>query len=714
MGLSLSLFAGITGLRNHQERMDVIGNNIANVNTIGFKSSRMLFSDQISQTLRSGSSPSGGISGTDPVQKGLGMQISTIQTNFSEGGRELTGIDTDLSIEGEEGFFVVKSGDSVLFSRDGSFRTGQAYAIDDNGDLVRDASGNPITQTVLVTSSGYKVQGRIADPTTGLISNPTLSNLEDIALPIGEKRLAKATSRVAYSGNLKADGDVATTGTRIMSSVYFSDALLTIPADATTDLASVYDSNGVPMLAPGNTSITASASKGTRSITGTFNYGALTTDDGTTLRDFANWMEDMLGINSTNDFNLDGAADAGTAPSDPGLTNASDDGVQDGDGLNEARVVFGQVGAGSQKTTHNDATYQYVAGASRFTIANDDFDTVAVGDHIYVAGQNMTEGFYTVTTVNAVGNFIEVAGRASLVDGPTLNTTVETSPNRMFINGNLGTENAISNITISSGGVTTSPFEAGLIEAADGESVSTSTVFYDSLGGQHRADVTYVLVSRTNTTSTWRWYAESPDDATFDLTSANTNDTTDADRVVGSGSIVFNDDGQYVSESIDTIQIDYENAGTKTRLIVDPDFQALTQFASQLGSEVNVKEQDGLPVGTLEKFTIGADGVVTGIYSNGLTEEMAQLSLARFGNKNGLNKVGNNMFEQTSYSGAAQVNRPGSGGVGMVQPGSLEQSNVDLSQEFTNLIITQRGFQGNARVITTSDEMLVELVNLKR
>ena len=119
-------------------------------------------------------------------------------------------------------------------------------------------------------------------------------------------------------------------------------------------------------------------------------------------------------------------------------------------------------------------------------------------------------------------------------------------------------------------------------------------------------------------------------------------------------------------------------------------------------------------MGYLDSYRIDSAGTVIGIFTNGLANNIAQIAVATFNNPAGLEKMGETMFRTSSNSGEAQINISGIGGAGTVTPGALEMSNVDLSQEFTDMIVTQRGFQANSRIITTSDEMLQELVNLKR
>jgi len=145
---------------------------------------------------------------------------------------------------------------------------------------------------------------------------------------------------------------------------------------------------------------------------------------------------------------------------------------------------------------------------------------------------------------------------------------------------------------------------------------------------------------------------------------------------------------------------------------VNIDLSGLTGYAG--ANSVAALDQDGYPTGSLQAFTLGPDGVLTGVFSNGLKQSLGQLAIATFANAGGLEKAGSSLFRTTVNSGAALVGIPGEDGRGTLTGGGLEMSNVDLAQEFTNLIIAQRGFQANSRVITSSDEILQDLVNLKR
>lgn len=184
-----SLFAGVSGLRNHQIRMDVIGNNIANVNTTGYKASRVTFEEAFAQQLQGASRPpgdSGNVSGgVNPVQVGLGMNIGSIDLLFTQGNLETTGVTTDLAIQGDS-FFVASDGAKNYFTRSGNFQ------LDANGRLV-------------ASTNGFIVQGRVAEG--GVLTD----TIQDIRLPFGQKSAANPTSAISLAGNLDAEAAIGAT-----------------------------------------------------------------------------------------------------------------------------------------------------------------------------------------------------------------------------------------------------------------------------------------------------------------------------------------------------------------------------------------------------------------------------------------------------------------------------------------------------------------------
>jgi len=223
---------------------------------------------------------------------------------------------------------------------------------------------------------------------------------------------------------------------------------------------------------------------------------------------------------------------------------------------------------------------------------------------------------------------------------------------------------------------------------------------YDTLGNSYKINVSFWKTAVTGGATEWTWQVDSGNGI---MASGAT------------GSILFDTEGQVIQSSSITPNITIipaSSVGTQN-INVKLDFSRLTMYAAD--SSAKPTNVDGYPSGSLVTFSIGSDGMITGVYSNGQQQPLGLIALASFENPAGLQKVGENMYLPTTNSGEFKKgSKAGSQGVGTLNPGTLEMSNVDLSKEFTDMIITQRGFQANSRIITTSDEMLQELVNLKR
>jgi flagellar hook protein FlgE len=414
-----SLFTAVAGLRVHQTMLDVVGNNIANVNTTGYKSSQTVFEDTLSQMVRTSGGPQGLSGGTNPAQVGLGVKVGGIATNFRQGASQVTGRTTDVALQGD-GFFIVKQEGQSLYTRSGAF------------DF--DASGN------FVNPDGAIVQGWAA--TAGVIN--TNSTATDLHLPIGQTVPPRQTTEIVVGGNLAGSSAIGATS---VSSI------------------EAYDTQG-------------------QAFQTTMTYTKTATDAWTltaTVPDVAGGPDVLVG---SADLTWDQVTKTFTAiPAVPLLTEA-----------------------------------QFVA-----------------------AGYNFS------------------------------------------------------------------------------------------------GDVSVTL-------------------------------------------------------------------GTATR--------PLTQYAST--DTAGTVSQDGADMGVLESFSLAPDGQLVGIFSNGVKETLGQVAVASFDNPPGLEKVGGSLYRGTANSGIASVGVAGNGSRGTMASGTLEMSNVDLAQEFTNLIIAQRGFQANSKIITVSDEILSDLVNLKR
>lgn len=255
------------------------------------------------------------------------------------------------------------------------------------------------------------------------------------------------------------------------------------------------------------------------------------------------------------------------------------------------------------------------------------------------------------------------------------------------------------------------------LSATDTQFSVPFTVF-DSLGNAHQLSVNFRKTD-TNVTADIIGEDGNPKSApatkwTYNITDENKKTLTPTTEPT----LIFDANGKLakgISTSPDTLELTYNlgaTSGTKeTKITLD--FKKLTQYAAD--SSVKPSNVNGYTTGNLVTFNIGSDGMITGVYSNGQQQPLGLIALAGFDNPAGLQKVGGNLFMPTTNSGDFNKGVPaGSQGVGTLSPGTLEMSNVDLSREFTDMIVTQRGFQANSRIITTSDEMLQELVNLKR
>jgi flagellar hook protein FlgE len=181
--------------------------------------------------------------------------------------------------------------------------------------------------------------------------------------------------------------------------------------------------------------------------------------------------------------------------------------------------------------------------------------------------------------------------------------------------------------------------------------------------------------------------------------------------VIGGSTITFNGAGKVLSGGTVSLSVAPGNGAT-TPEPISLDLTQITQLASTPSSLSS--NTDGASAGTLTSFTVGQAGDITGVYSNGYKQSLGQMAMASFSNPSGLVKAGGNLFSASPNSGTAQIGIPDSGGRGAIATGFLEGSNVDLAQQFTNMIMAERGFQANSKVITTSDEILQDLVNLKR
>jgi flagellar hook protein FlgE len=336
-------------------------------------------------------------------------------------------------------------------------------------------------------------------------------------------------------------------------------------------------------------------------------------------------------------------------------------------GLNPAQVGLG-VQVGGISTNFGQGSAQTTNKTSDLMIQGDGFFVMKKG----------AEEVYT-----RAGNFnFDTDGRLTNNQGWTVQGYPAT-------NGVVDLNAPLQDIVLPSG--TTLPPDpssrvglSGNIPSGTTGVLTRSATTYDMLGGQHVLTISFTHNGTDG----------------FDVSVTDSA----AGSTVAAGSITFDNAGV---ATITPTTVTFAD-GT----VVDIDLTDTTNFGGP--SSFDVKQADGYASGSLEQYKIGPDGTVTGVFSNGQKLPMAQIGLANFNNPAGLEKIGNTSFRATTNSGLPQRGVAASGGRGTLISGTLEMSNVDLAAEFTNLIIAQRGFQANSRVITSSDEMLTDLVNIKR
>lgn len=391
-----------------------------------------------------------------------------------------------------------------------------------------------------------------------------------------------------------------------------------------------------------------------------------------------------------------------------GNLNTSGDAATSGTIVRSNALVDAAVGGPATATTLL-TDLEDISGNSLFTtgdvitISDAAKGDVKLLDHTFEVGASTTTADAFGTTLQELMDFfnnvlgIDEAADATAGVGVTAGGEIE-------VRGNTGSINDIlldnGNVIVNRSSNPELPFTFTTVQAADGESVRTSFAAYDSLGTPLRIDLSLVLEEKTSSGTAWRYYVQSEDDS-------------DVDRALGTGLLNFDNEGRLISASTQAFVIDREDTGALTPQQIELDFNngagALSALANST-SVVTAIDQDGSALGTLEDFSVGDDGTIVGTFSNSLQRTLGRIVLATFTNPQGLVDMGSNLFTTSANSGTASIGTPTVGGAGRTVNGALELSNVDLSQEFINLIIYSTGFSANSRVLTTGDQLIQELL----
>ena len=239
-------------------------------------------------------------------------------------------------------------------------------------------------------------------------------------------------------------------------------------------------------------------------------------------------------------------------------------------------------------------------------------------------------------------------------------------------------------------------------QAAVGQSAVSDVIVYDSLGIPINVRVTAVLQARTATATTYRWFADSPQNDPLTGTAIN----------VGTGLVSFDGQGKFVSATNSTVAVDRTHVPSAKPLDFNLDFSQVSGLAAQSAS-LQATTQDGFPPGKLTSYTVGQDGVIRGVFDNGTQRSLGQIELARFANPAGLEQRGQNLYASSINSGLPVVGAPNSQGIGSIISGALEQSNTDVGSNLINLILASTAYRGNAQVISTAQQLLDELLRLR-
>ncbi|MFT7004765.1 MAG: flagellar hook protein FlgE [Sulfurimonas sp.] len=703
-----SLFSGVSGLQSHQVAMDIESNNISNVNTVGFKYSRANFSDLLAQTKAIATAPQGALGGKNPVQVGLGSTVSSKTTIFSQGSIQNSDKNTDVAIQGD-GFFIV--------SPDG----GNTYKFTRAGDFKFDAGGN------FVDNNGFITQGWLRDPVTGDVDST--APITDINIPPGLTTPANGTKEVVLKANLNSGPLVESfSPSYSVPSVPTGELPENFPAVdkngnpiASDDLGIMFDETGKAFSLQKDQGVWASFQTSKATAAGPVSATAplaiqFKLDDGSLIdiSSTSSGSQDINGNKFAAAINAQSAITGimasydlktkqMTLTNDNSRTSASHNirivGADAGTGLSAANSV---------ETAHK---YQYdSAGAVTVPGADKKFKTIADLRYALEREARDANGDGLETDENNIKIIVNEQGKLELSNpgggandyGLNLKMTAIIEPgitNNASFTKSMEALNSV--LPAASGGKAFS-------QSFNAATHSSSIDLFDSLGSKHTVRMEFRKTALDSTTgSTWDMVVSVPPPATIDTT-APFNEKA--------GSIRFNNDGSLATYNPPNISFSGNNGSAPDQQVnlsfgTGNAFDGMTSFDSL--STTSGISQDGFTGGDLVGIRIDQSGTLVGSFSNGRSFGLAQIGMAKFTNNEGLSADGGNVFTQSANSGDPIIGTAATAGRGFIQAAALEASNVDLSRALTQLIIIQRGYQANGKIITTSDQLLQTLIGLK-
>jgi flagellar hook protein FlgE len=697
----------LTGLSAAETQIGVVGNNLANSNTVGFKASDVLFATQFLQTQSVGSAPTATTGGSNPIQEGLGVQVAQITPNFAQGTISTANSPTDLAIQGD-GFFIVQAQNGGNeFTRNGTFTTN--------------------AQNQLVTGTGNRVMGYGINNQFQIDT----TQLQPLQIPLGTAMVAKATSQAILQGALTPSGTIANTA-EIIDTGVLTDGSKSFPTSGPTTALAV-DNTGQPLA--GN-------------LTGTYKYYVTFTNGNEESRPqllpasspllannqvtLSNLPTDTTGAwtgmniyrsvndqpGDTNYYEITSFNTANPAPTTTYTDNATDAQIRaNGHILSMTGPAVTSTTLLKDVVVYNGSTYDNAFP----TLGTLQFTGSKGGNTLTTQSLQVTNS----TTLKDLANFLQGSLGIQSPPGTDPNNPIPvdsvtgeaagviiTSDGRIKIVANDGSPNAVS-IGLSAMQLTDAtdpskttavsmPFNS--IQTAKGSGTTADMVAYDSLGIPLSVRITAVLDQTTSSYTQYRWYAD-----------CGQNDTgTGTENIaVGEGVVRFDGQGNFISASNTTVSIGRANEPSVKPLQYNLDFTQVSGLASNTSS-LTVSRQDGSAPGVLSSFIISNNGLISGVFSNGISRNLGQIRLARFSNPVGLEQQGQNMNSAGVNSGLPIMGNPGDQGTGTIVSGSLELSNTDIGGSLINLITTQTMYSSNTRVITTAQQMFNELLQLLR
>lgn len=721
-----SLFSGVAGIKVHQTRMDVIGNNIANINTIGFKGSRTTFSDMLSQMQSAATSATDTRGGVNPRQIGLGVSVESIDLIFTDSSPQSTGKNTDLALSGN-GLFYLKDGNQSYYTRNGSF------LFDEDGYYV-------------MSGTGLRVQGWNA--VDGVINNNGATT--DIIVPVGKTMEATATTQINYSGNLDKESKIITSISYTPSTSDDADENLVVTKDTpyttsiTIEPPTGYTLNTDTITLTGSTNYEVSEDDTdptdvSGEITAKYVRGAEDADnEGQYFYDIVymdskgNELARATSNNSLAEAPTDEIEITATANESSTEGEASTVSVNvDGKNVIAATLTF------KDGTTQNVTTGYYEVGKSiPITTLATIYDSLGGRHEVTILldkDPDSTGGDATTTDSDAVASG---KTKYTYADDTGATQTVTLSSNNSAISSDDSTYTKTYNLTRTGTGTDDDPYvytnkETGHVL----DETEAATVTGDETSGfKYTATLTVLYKSDPIYDNRWRAYIapdvgekgpaaqyDTDDDTVFKnsytRSEENGNAESDGTSVTGEMNFVsyiyFNDRGAFINngrneDSSITFEYSDGNGAASNQAVLS--FSELTQYAN---STTSFPTTNGNTAGVLQSVAVNNNGVISGTYTNGLIRDEAQVSVAQFSNFSGLTKAGSTIYQESNNSGTANIRTVADFGLNVISS-ALEMSNVDLATEFSEMIITQRGFQANSKMTTVSDEMLETLVNMKR